>query len=222
MRAVHLRKERWKQNDMKQKEMEPKNIKQSNTKPKDMKQLNVESKNVDSQKIEYVISAYSDLLYRTGIMLLKNRQDAEDAVQEVLIKYMKKAPAFTDREHEKAWLIRVMINLCKDMLRYQSRRCYVSLDEVAERLPYSEKEKSSFTYGERTILEQMQTLPSNWRIALILYCLEGYSEGEIAKILHISQNAVKKRIWRGRRALEKRLQEMDQAENKNQRENCRD
>lgn len=212
MRAALLGKERWKQNGMKQKEMEPKNIKQLNTKSRDMKQSNVESKNADFQKIEYVVSAYSDLLYRTGIMLLKNRQDAEDAVQEVLIKYMKKAPDFTDSEHEKAWLIRVMINLCKDMLRYQSRRFHVSLDEVADRLPYSGEEKSPFTYGERTILEQMQTLPPNWRIALILYCLEGYSEEEIAKILHISQNAVKKRIWRGRRALEKKLQEMNEAE----------
>ena len=168
---------------------------------------------MEPKNVDYIVSAYSDLLYRMGIMLLKNRQDAEDAVQEVLIKYMKKAPDFTDSEHEKAWLIRVMINLCKDMLRYQSRRHYVSLDEIAERLPYNDEEKSPFACGERTILEQMQTLPSNWRIALILYCLEGYSEGEIAKILHISQNAVKKRIWRGRCALKKKMEEMENGYN---------
>ena len=162
------------------------------------------------EKTEYVVSAYGDLLYRTGIMLLKNRQDAEDAVQEVMIRYMKKAPDFTDSEHEKAWLLRVMLNLCKDMLRYQNRRCFVPLEEIQEKqsgMIKNEDTDTSFGFGERTVLEQLQTLPSNWRIAMILHYLEGYSEKEIAGLLHISENAVKKRIWRGKCALKRKMED---------------
>lgn len=173
-----------------------------------MKLNDMYHKRTESGNIDYIVSAYSDLLYRTGIMLLKNRQDAEDAVQEVLIRYIKKAPAFADIEKEKAWLLRVMINLCKDMLRYQSRRKFVPLEEIEEIYSGEEEDALGYAQEERIILEQMQTLPQGWRIAMILHCLEGYSEAETAKILHISENAVKKRIWRGRRALKKKMEEM--------------
>lgn len=174
-----------------------------------MKPNNMYHKRTEPGNIDYIVSAYSDLLYRTGIMLLKNRQDAEDAVQEVLIKYIKKAPAFADNEQEKAWLLRVMINLCKDMLRYQSRRKFVPLEEIENIYSGEEDDTAGHAQEERVILEQMQTLPQGWRIAMILHCLEGYSEAETAKILRISENAVKKRIWRGRRALKKKMEEME-------------
>lgn len=174
-----------------------------------MKLNDMYHKRTEPGNIDYIVSVYSDLLYRMGIMLLKNRQDAEDAVQEVLIRYIKKAPDFADSEQEKAWLLRVMINLCKDMLRYQSRRKFISLEEIEDIYSGEEDDMVGHAQEERIILEQMQTLPSNWRIAMILHCLEGYSEAETAKILHISENAVKKRIWRGRRALKKKVEEME-------------
>lgn len=174
-----------------------------------MKNKDIYHKRMEPGNIDYIVSVYSDLLYRTGIMLLKNRQDAEDAVQEVLIRYIKKAPAFADSEQEKAWLLRVMINLCKDMLRYQSRRKFVPLEEIEEIYSGEEEDMVGHAQEERTILEQMQTLPRGLRIAMILHCLEGYSEAETAKILHISENAVKKRIWRGRCALKKKMEETE-------------
>lgn len=178
-------------------------------KPNDMKPNDIYRNRMEAKDIDYIVSAYSDLLYRTGIMLLKNRQDAEDAVQEVLIRYIKKAPVFADSEQEKAWLLKVMVNLCKDMLRYQSRRRFVPLEEIEDIHPGEDNDTVGHAHEERIILEQMQTLPANWRIAMILHCLEGYSEAETAKILHISENAVKKRIWRGRRALKKKVEETE-------------
>lgn len=174
-----------------------------------MKLNDIHYKKAEPGSIDHIVSAYSDLLYRTGIMLLKNRQDAEDAVQEVLIRYIKKAPVFADSDKEKAWLLRVMINLCKDMLRYQSRRKFVPLEEIEDIYSGEEDDMVGHAQEERIILEQMQTLPRGLRIAMILHCLEGYSEAETAKILHISVNAVKKRIWRGRQALKKKVEEME-------------
>lgn len=71
--------------------------------------------------IETTINKYGDMLYRLCILMLKNESDAEDAVQKTIIKYYRKAPAFEDDEHEKAWLIRVATNQCRDLLRFRTR-----------------------------------------------------------------------------------------------------
>ena len=81
-------------------------------------------------KIEALMDSYGNLLWRTGIMMLGEPQDVQDMIQEVLLKYMQKRPVFHDAEHEKAWLLRVAVNLCRDMLRLRSRRRYFPIDEL--------------------------------------------------------------------------------------------
>ena len=81
-------------------------------------------------QIQRVIAAYGDLLYRSAYVLLANPDDIQDVLQEVFLKYMDKAPAFQNEDHEKAWLIRVTVNLCKDFLRFNRRHAYVSLEQL--------------------------------------------------------------------------------------------
>ena len=64
-------------------------------------------------EIERVVDEYATMLLRVAYSQLNNRAEAEDAVQEVLLKYIEKAPTFQSEEHEKAWLLRVTINHCK-------------------------------------------------------------------------------------------------------------
>lgn len=82
------------------------------------------------RKIEDIIDTYGDLLYRTGLMMLGEPQDVQDLLQEVMLKYMQKAPDFRDSEHEKAWLLRVTTNLCKDMLRFRRRHQYLRIEDL--------------------------------------------------------------------------------------------
>ena len=65
--------------------------------------------------IEYAVEKYGDMLFRICFSILLNEADAEDALQETFIRYMTKAPLFSDSDHEKAWLIKVATNLCKNM-----------------------------------------------------------------------------------------------------------
>ena len=67
------------------------------------------------------IEKYGDLLYRTCLLMLKNTTDADDVVEDTYITYMQKSPEFSDSEHEKAWLITVASNKCRNMLRYKKR-----------------------------------------------------------------------------------------------------
>ena len=56
-----------------------------------------------SDDIEIIINKYGNMLYRLCVLMLKNESDAEDVIQETIIKYYQKAPSFKDAEHEKAW-----------------------------------------------------------------------------------------------------------------------
>lgn len=151
----------------------------------------------DDTRIENIINLYGDLLYRTGIMILGNPQDAQDVLQEVMLKVLQKMPEFHDSEHEKAWLLRVTINLCKDMLRFRFRHQYIQIDEL---------EIEAVDTDDRQLLQEIIQLPSRWRIVLLLHYVEGYSLKEIADILAVSENAVKKRMQRAKAGLKKKLQ----------------
>lgn len=153
----------------------------------------------DDVRIENIINSYGDLLYRTGIMILGNPQDVQDVLQEVMLKVLQKMPEFHDSEHEKAWLLRVTINLCKDMLRFRRRHQYVQIDEL-------EIEAAAVDTDDRQLLWEITQLPTRWRIVLLLYYVEGYSVKEIADILAVSENAVKKRMQRAKAELKKKLQ----------------
>ncbi len=152
----------------------------------------------DDTRIENIINLYGDLLYRTGIMILGNPQDVQDVLQEVMLKVLQKMPEFHDSEHEKAWLLRVTINLCKDMLRFRFRHQYIQIDEL---------EIEAADTDDRQLLQEIIQLPPRWRIVLILHYVEGYSLKEIADILSVSENAVKKRMQRAKKALRAKLEE---------------
>ena len=151
-------------------------------------------------KIEALMDSYGNLLWRTGIMMLGEPQDVQDMIQEVLLKYMQKRPVFHDAEHEKAWLLRVAVNLCRDMLRLRSRRRYFPIDEL-------EPEAVGSTDAEsREILEEIAMLPQKWKSVLLLHYIEGYSLKEFSEILDVSENAVKKRMQRAKEALRRRME----------------
>lgn len=151
-------------------------------------------KNEDQMKD--VIQTYGDLLYRTGYVLLGNPHDVQDILQEVFIKYMEKAPSFHDKEHEKAWLLKVMANTCRDYLRFKKRHTYSNLEDL---------ENVCAAPSDASLLLELLVLPLKYKTVLLLHYVEGYQIGEIAQITGLSENAVKKRLQRGRNALKELL-----------------
>ena len=143
---------------------------------------------------------YTNLLYRLCYSILLVREDAEDAVQDVFLKYYRKQPTFADEDHEKAWLIRVAVNHCKDILRRRKLREFIPFSEVEELL--AEKEAEAYDSG---VLQALFELADRYRIVMILHYLEGYPVKEVARLCGISQSAVKMRLSRGREQLKERL-----------------
>ena len=95
--------------------------------------------------LEEAVRTYSDMLYKICIVMLCNEQDTQDVIQETFCGYLKKAPVFTDTEHEKAWLIRVAANHCKDVLRFRFRHPQVPIDLLAESLVMEQEQQEILT-----------------------------------------------------------------------------
>ena len=150
-------------------------------------------------EIEAAFQSYADTLYRVAMAQLSSHADAQDAVQEAFIRLMTRAPYFFSSEHEKAWLLRVTVNLCHDIARKKARQNTVPLEEAMD----AAEDDGAY----RLLLEELQTLPEHYREVVILHALEGFELTEIAHILKISLSAVKMRWQRAREMLRKSLQE---------------
>lgn len=145
--------------------------------------------------VQAIVRIYGNMLFRICYVILGNEADAEDAVQETMVKYMQKAPAFENSEHEKAWLITTARNQCRDMLRFRLRHPQINLEYL--------QGLSSDTY-DSGILEALMSLPEKFRIVLILYYVEEYCIADIARIIQRTPSAVKMRLQKGRRLLEEK------------------
>jgi len=150
------------------------------------------TENHSEDAVRRILRDYGDMLYRLCLILLKRTQDAEDALQETLIKYCRKSPPFESREHEKAWLIRVATKQCRDLLRFRARHPLMELTQ----------ERSLWEPESSGILEALTAVPEPYRIVLTLYYVEEYPVKEIAKIIGRTPSAVKMRLQKGRKLLE--------------------
>ncbi|MED3797366.1 RNA polymerase sigma factor [Lysinibacillus capsici] len=139
--------------------------------------------------IERIVDKYGNMLFRMCLVILCNENDAEDVVQDTFITYLTKSPPFNDSEHEKAWLITIATNRCKNMRRYNIIRKHMDINDLQLYC------KDVENYG---LIEHLMRLPNKHKIVLLLYYVEGYKVDEIAKILGIATSAVKKRLQRGR------------------------
>lgn len=146
----------------------------------------------DTGSISQAVLKYGDMLYRISIVMLKNHADSEDAVQETFIRYMLKSPGFASPDHEKAWLITVCTNKCRDILRKRSRTTDDS-DEILRNIAADEE--------SHDVLDALLRLPEKFRIVMILHYVEGYKVTEISRILGKTPSAVKMRLSKGRSLL---------------------
>lgn len=155
--------------------------------------LNTVSENTSKrEKTEYALKKYGDSILKIGFSYLKNYTDAEDILQETLIKHLKNTLSFQSDEHEKAWLIRVAINLCKNKLKFKKRRNYLELDES---LIATKNEDLKFVW------EAVSNLPVKYREVIHLFYHEGYTTSQISKILDKKDVTVRSLLHRARKEL---------------------
>ena len=144
-----------------------------------------------------IVETYSDMLLRIALNRVKSIPAAEDIVQTVFERLMRRRPIFESREHEKAWLIRTAVNLCLTDLRAESRHGNLPLDENV-----------ATEFGEDTyeVLDAVQALPTPDRYAVYLYYYEGYGIKDIGHLLKEPEGTVSSRLSRARKKLKALLE----------------
>lgn len=147
---------------------------------------------------EAAIERYADIVYRISILYLRNYADTEDLFQTVFLKYALNTTTFESPEHEKAWMIRVTVNACKDMLRQHSHLQFLPLSQF-EHFPTAIAEDYS------DVLEAVRSLPEKYRHVVYLHYYEGYSAPEIGKILGKNPNTIYTHLTRARQLLRQKL-----------------
>lgn len=148
-----------------------------------------------ADSVESIVQDYGNLLFRICFVMLGNATDAEDAVQETIIRYFQKTPSFENAEHQIAWLITTAKNKCRDMLRFRLRHPQIDMEYLQE---------LSSEPSESGILEALMSLPEKFRLVLTLYYVEEYRIEEIARIIQKTPSAVKMRMQKGRKLLEEK------------------
>ncbi|HHL52107.1 MAG TPA: RNA polymerase sigma factor [Flammeovirgaceae bacterium] len=154
-------------------------------------------------------SAYAEFYHRyAGDMLamamryMKNRQAAEDVLQEVFVKAFKKLGSFNRQASIKTWLTRIVINTALSALRKEHQRYNWSLSEARD-IADSKLPLQAFHYTE--LIGFIQQLPTGCRTVFNLYALEGYGHREIAEMLGISEGTSKSQYFRAKKLLQEMI-----------------
>lgn len=147
------------------------------------------------EAVEAALKNYGDSLMRVAFTYTHNMEDAQDIVQDVFLKYITHTPNFQSPEHEKAWFIRVTINICKNCISSAYRKNRAELND-------SVTVCDNYSTG---LLDAVNSLPQKYRIVIHLFYYEGYSIKEISKIIDLTESAVATRLQRGRGMLKKKL-----------------
>ncbi|MBR4224062.1 MAG: sigma-70 family RNA polymerase sigma factor [Oscillospiraceae bacterium] len=158
----------------------------------------VGSRTAQEQRLREVMDRHGDWVLRLAYSYVHNMQDAEEILQDTLIKLLGSAPEFESGEHEKAWLLRVAANLSKNRIEYNKLR---DTDELNDELTVEGREDLSFVWGA------VKSLPPNYREVIHLFYEESYQTEEIADMLGESGDNIRTRLKRAREKLKEILKD---------------
>lgn len=146
---------------------------------------------MDAVKYHSIADRYIDSVYKAAMSCCKNKDDADDAVQNTFLKLWRSDEEFADDEHIKRWLIRVAVNECRSTWRTFRHRNKVSFDDLDTEPSYRDEVHTE-------LLDVLDKLPQNYKAVIHLYYYEGYDVKEISGILGITESNVQIRLMRAR------------------------
>ncbi len=180
---------------------------------------------LERDELQFKIDRYEDMLFAIAFIRLANRADAEDAVQDTFYQYLrygKSGKSFADEEHEKAWLIRVMMNICRKYKRsaWNRHRDERTPDNPAEAAVRTQggtgpaeghapapEEQALCRENRERLLAAVMALPARYRDVIHLFYYEDLSVKEIGSLLGRKEATVTSQLTRGRELLRKSLKE---------------
>lgn len=161
----------------------------------------------DARAFEILMETHESRMYAVALRMCQNREDAQDCLQEAMMRVYKALPTFKGESSFSTWAYRITMNTCLDDLRRKKNKAASSLDALLD-LGWSPADedntperKFSQKEAQREISRAIQSLPEDMRAAIVLRDIHGFSYEEIASMLSINIGTIKSRISRGREKL---------------------
>jgi len=154
---------------------------------------------MDKQNFEALAAQHRDMIYRIALNQLRSIHDAEDAMQEVLLKLYLYKGSFDSAEHAKHWLIRVTLNHCRSIWRSPWKQ-NVPLEDLSRTIGFTEQKDSDLFLA-------VMELPESSRAVLYLFYYEDLTVNQIAQLMNMSVSTVTTRLYRARKRLKHDLTE---------------
>lgn len=151
---------------------------------------------------EAAVEQYADMIFRLAYSYLKSRADAEDVMQETLLKLYTEQREFDTPAHQRYWVVRVAVNECKKLLRAPWRRRTGPLEEVLETAVFDAP-------AQTELFRQVMRLPPKYRAAVYLHYYEGYAVKETAALMNANPSTVQTWLMRARGQLKTNLKEAE-------------
>ena len=181
--------------------------------------INEATENKVTEDFEAGVLAQLDSLYRTALRLTHNQQEAEDLIQETMLKAFRFAKSYTPGTNLRAWLFRILNTSAINRYRKQATHptttplpegedfyLYNRISDMSgQELSNAAEEEVLSKYLDEDVFNALNALPINFRMPVILADIEGMSYKEIAETLQIPIGTVMSRISRGRRQLQHTL-----------------
>ena len=161
------------------------------------------------EELSTSVVKHRDTVYRVALGYVKNVHDADDITQNVFMKLYNHTRGFETEESRKAWLIRVAINECKDLLKSIWRANRADLTEI------SDESLVAPVYDEFGLCEYVRALKPKYRTVIYLHYFEGYSTKEIGRILKMPQSTVTTHLNRARKQLKQDILDENEKERNN-------
>lgn len=152
---------------------------------------------MDKERFTQLVLAQQRQMYRIAVSYTASSADAEDAMQEALLRAWSKRQTLRDEALFATWLTRILINECKTLLRKRKR--VTPVDEWPALAAPPEDEQAA------VVRRALFALPEHYRLPLVLNLLEGYTMQEIAGMLRLPLGTVKSRVARGKKILEQEV-----------------
>jgi RNA polymerase sigma-70 factor (ECF subfamily) len=168
--------------------------------------LAVRCRSGDSVAFDELVERYQLRLFRFAYRLLRDRAEAEDAVQETFVRAYRALNAYSPDGFFSSWIYRIALNECRRRMRGYRPTVAIELAPPARNLP-DPQQSILARERHRFVREALDTLPEHYRLVMVLFYFEELSVEEIAHTLGISVSAVKVRLHRGRERLAKILEQ---------------
>lgn len=149
----------------------------------------------------YAFRKFGDIALQAAFCCIGNRADAEDVAQEVFFSLHKTPRDFADDEHLKAWILRAVINRCKNIHKSVWRRMRISMEDIPTAAVTVQDSH------EKEIINLITALPQPYSEVVYLHDCEGFTIREIAQLLNRPENTVSSQLRRGHEKLRMELSE---------------